>query len=393
MKFTKRFMAAAVMMTVGFAALTACSAAPSSSSSSGTTIGDTFKIGGDLELSGGVSAYGTAIKDGADLAIKEINADGGIDGKKIVMTTKDNKSDNAEAATIASNLISNNKVNVIFGPATSGGAMSMLPTATKSAVGIVSPTATADAYTVTKGKVNPYAFRNTFQDSFQGKVLASYVTNNLKAKKVIMYYDNSSDYAKGIEAAFDKNYDGTIVDKVTFTAGDTDFQATLSKIKGEDFDAIILPGYYNETGLITKQARALGIEAPILSGDGAADPSFVELAGKEAATNVYYVSCYSAEVSLSDKTADFVKAYKAKYGEDPGMFAALAYDGIYYIKQAQEDSHAKNSKELATALGKVKNFDGITGEMTIDADHNPVKSAIVIKLENGVTTSSEVIKP
>jgi branched-chain amino acid transport system substrate-binding protein len=393
MKITKRIITAATVMTASFALLSACSAAPKSSSSEGTSIGSTFKIGGDLELSGGVSAYGSAIKEGAELAVAEINADGGIDGKKVVLTSKDNKSDNAEAATIASNLISNTKVNVIYGPATSGGAMSLLPTAAKGAVPVVSPTATSDAFTVTKGKVNEYAFRNCFQDSFQGKVLANYAQNHLKATKVVMYYDNSSDYAKGIEAAFEKNFTGTIVDKVTFTSGDTDFQATLSKIKDEGFDAIIMPGYYNETGLITKQARALGINVPILSGDGAADPAFIELAGNEAASNVYYVSGYSAAVNLSDKTSAFVKAYKGKYGEEPGMFAALAYDGIYYIKQAQESSHAKNSKDLAEALAKVENFTGVTGEMTIDEEHNPVKSAIVVKLDNGAVASSEVVKP
>ncbi|MDR2976430.1 MAG: ABC transporter substrate-binding protein [Streptococcaceae bacterium] len=393
MKNKAKLFTLATVLATGFALLSACSAAPTSSSSAGTEIGKTFKIGEDLELSGGVSAYGTAIKNGASLAVKEINENGGIDGKKIVMTSKDNKSDNAEAATVASNLISNNKVNVIFGPATSGGAMALLPTATKSSVPVVSPTATADAYTVTKGKVNQYAFRNTFQDSFQGKVLANYAEKNLKAEKVIMYYDNSSDYAKGIEAAFEKNFKGSIVDKVTFTSGDTDFQATLSKIKGEEFDAIIMPGYYNETGLITKQARALGISVPILSGDGAADPAFIELAGKEAASNVFFVSGYSATVTLSERASEFVKAYKEKFNEEPGMFSALAYDGIYYIKQAQEKSHAKTSKELAEALAKVKDFTGVTGEMTIDSEHNPVKSALVIKLDNGEMTSSEIVKP
>ncbi|MDR0299520.1 MAG: ABC transporter substrate-binding protein [Streptococcaceae bacterium] len=393
MKLSKKVIVNTLMMTAGLALLAACSAAPSSSAGSGTAIDKTIKIGYDLELSGGISAYGNFVKKGADLATEEINKSGGIDGKQIVLSTKDNKSDNAEAATIASNLISNNKVNVVFGPAASGGAMSVLPTVSKSAVPVLSPTATADNYTVTKGKVNSYAFRNAFQDSFQGKVLASYADNTLKSKKVVIYYDNSSDYAKGVEAAFEKNYSGTVVDKLTFASGDTDFQAALSKIKSESFDTIIMPGYYAETGLITKQARALGITAPILSGDGSSDPTFVQLAGNAAATNFYYVSGYSPDVALSSKTADFVKAYKAKYNEEPNMFSALAYDGIYYIKQAEENSHAKTSKDLAAALAKVKSFTGVTGEMTIDSNHNPVKSAIMVKLDNGAVASTTVVKP
>lgn len=132
---------------------------------------------------------------------------------------------------------------------------------------MVTPAGTDDTLTVTNGKVNDYIFRSTFQDSYQGKVLANYTTNELKAKKVVLYYDNSSDYAKGIAKSFEKTYTGKIVDKVSFQSGDKDFQATLSKIKSEDYDAIVMPGYYNETGLITKQARELGIEQPILGGD------------------------------------------------------------------------------------------------------------------------------
>ncbi len=386
-----------IIAAAGLAALTltACGAAPGtgSAASKGTEIGKTFKLGYDLELSGAVAAYANAGKNGANLAVDEINKSGGINGKQITVVSKDNKSDNAEAATVVSNLINNDKVNAVIGSMTSGAVKSMTPNITKGAVPLVTPAGTDDTLTVTNGKVNEYIFRSTFQDSYQGKVLANYTTNELKAKKVVLYYDNSSDYAKGIAKSFEKTYDGKIVDKVSFQSGDKDFQATLSKIKGEDFDAIVMPGYYNETGLITKQARELGIEQPILGGDGFADPTFITLAGDAAATNVYYVSGYSAKALATDTTTKFIAAYQAKYKSEPSMFDALSYDAVYMVKQAAEDTKAKTSVAVKDGLAKLKNFKGATGEITVDKDHNPVKEAVVIKLENGKETSATLVKP
>ena len=375
--------------------LAACGAAPggNSAASKGTEIGKTFKLGYDLELSGGVAAYGNAGKNGANLAVDEINKAGGINGNQITVISKDNKSDNAEAATVVSNLINNDKVNAVIGSMTSGAVKSMTPNVTKGAVPLVTPAGTDDTLTVTNGKVNDYIFRSTFQDSYQGKVLANYTTNELKAKKVVLYYDNSSDYAKGIAKSFEKTYTGKIVDKVSFQSGDKDFQATLSKIKSEDFDAIVMPGYYNETGLITKQARELGIEQPILGGDGFADPTFITLAGDAAATNVYYVSGYSAKALANETTTKFIAAYQAKYKSEPSMFDALAYDAVYMVKQAAEDTKAKTSVDVKDGLAKLKGCKGASGDITVDKDHNPVKDAVVVKLENGKEASATLVKP
>ena len=392
-----KFKTVGIIAVASLAALSlaACGAAPggNSAASKGTEIGKTFKLGYDLELSGGVAAYGNAGKNGANLAVDEINKAGGINGKQITVISKDNKSDNAEAATVVSNLINNDKVNAVIGSMTSGAVKSMTPNVTKGAVPLVTPAGTDDTLTVTNGKVNDYIFRSTFQDSYQGKVLANYTTNELKAKKVVLYYDNSSDYAKGIAKSFEKTYTGKIVDKVSFQSGDKDFQATLSKIKSEDYDAIVMPGYYNETGLITKQARELGIEQPILGGDGFADPTFITLAGDAAATNVYYVSGYSAKALANETTTKFIAAYQAKYKSEPSMFDALAYDAVYMVKQAAEDTKAKTSVDVKDGLAKLKGFKGATGDITVDKDHNPVKDAVVVKLENGKEASETIVKP
>ena len=199
-----------------------------------------------------------------------------------------------------------------------------------------------------------YIFRTTFQDSFQGQVLAQYAYQNLNAKKVVLYYDNSSDYAKGIAEEFQRVYPGEIVTVATFASGDKDFQSALTKFKDLDYDAIVMPGYYTETGIITKQARDMGIEVPILGPDGFNDDSFGDLAGVANTHDVYYVSGYSTKTALSDK--------------------------------------ATQSIGIADNLAKLSQFDGVTGTMTIDKDHNPIKTALMVKMENGAEASAEAVE-
>ncbi|GFH40451.1 ABC transporter substrate-binding protein [Pseudolactococcus insecticola] len=374
--------------------LAACSSAPGTSKSSaskGNAIGKTFKIGLDMELSGAYAAPGNAEKDAIKLAADEINAAGGINGKKIQLIVKDNKTDNSEVATVASNLTNNDKVAAIIGPMSSGGTLAATPNVTKAEVPLITPTGTNDSLTVKNGKVQKYIFRTIFPDSFQGKIIANYTSDTLKAKKVLVYYDNSSDYARGILKTFKKNYDGKIVDTLSFQGGDKDFQAALTKVKNKDFDAIALIGYYAEGGLITKQAREMGITQPIVGGDGISDPTYTELAGASA-TNVYYVAGFSTKAPFNKNTTTFINAYKKAYNQEPSAFSACAYDAVYMIKQAAEDGKAKNSVELAEALAKVKGLVGATGTISIDKDHNPVKSAVMVKLTDGKEASAEIVK-
>lgn len=377
------------------AVLTACGAAPSAapsagSNAAGTEIADTFKIGYNLELSGAVAAYGSAEKNGADLAVELLNEAGGIDGKKVEVVAKDNKSETAEAATVTTSLATQDKVAAIVGPATSGNTKAAVPNANSAGVPLVSPSATDDDVTLTSsGETQEYIFRATFQDSFQGQVIAKYAQDNLKAGKVFVYYDASSDYAKGLFENFKKGYSGEIVAEETFQANDKDFQAALTKVKDKDFDVVVLLGYYTEAGLITKQAREMGIDKPILGPDGFADAKFVEGAGVANTNGVYYVSGYSTKVELSSQAKAFVDAYKKKYGEEPNMFAALAYDSVNMIAEAAKG--AKSSKEVAANLAKLTDFEGVTGKMTIDEKHNPVKSAIMVGLKDGKEETAEVV--
>lgn len=373
-------------------ALAACSKSPDvTANATGTTIGDTIRVGVNLELTGTVAAYGNAENNGVKLAVQEINKAGGVDGKKIELITKDNKSENTEASTAATNLAIQSQVNAMIGPATSGAVAAASLNAQKTGVPLLTPSGTQDDLTLdTVDGVKKYVFRTTFQDSFQGQVLAQYAYSNLNAKKVVLYYDNSSDYAKGIAEEFKKKYQGDIVTTATFASGDKDFQSALTKIKNLDYDAIVMPGYYTETGIITKQARDMGISVPILGPDGFNDDSFGDLAGKANTNGVYYVSGYSTKTALSAKATDFIKAYKAKYGSEPNMFAALAYDSVYMIAKAAEG--AKTSIDIADNLASLKDFDGVTGTMTIDKKHNPIKTALMVAIKDGAEASADAVE-
>lgn len=388
------------MVCASLLLLTACSSAPKGSSGgSGGAAGgnkqegDTINIGMNMELSGDVAAYGSAEKEGVDLAVEEINADGGILGKKIKLVEKDNKSDNNEAATVATNLTTNDKVVAIVGPATSGATKAALPSVTKAQVPMVTPSGTDDSITKHGDSVQEFAFRSCFQDSFQGTIIAKYAEDNMKADKAIILGDNSSDYALGLSKAFKEEYDGEIVMEENFTAKDKDFQAVLTKIKDQDFDVLFVPGYYTEAGLIIKQAREMGIKQPILGADGFADEKLVQTAGAANVNEVYYTGHFSTKAPATSKVEPFIEAFKAKYGKEPSSFNALAYDAVYMIKAAIEQEDSADSSAITKGLASLKDFKGVTGEMTIDKDHNPEKSAVVLGLTNGKESSAETVEP
>lgn len=356
--------------------------------------GETIKIGMNMELSGEVSAYGQQEKEGIELAVEKINAEGGILDKQIELISKDNKSETAEAVAVAAALTTTDKVVAIIGPATSGAAKATIPTLTKAQVPAITPSGTDDAITVANGKVQEYIFRASYQDSFQGSILARYGNDNLKGDKAVIIGDNSSDYGKGLTKAFNETFKGDVVANENFVAGDKDFKATLTKIKDKEFDFIYIPGYYTEAGLIIKQAREMGIEQPILGADGFSDPKLVEIAGAENVTNVYYTSHFSESAPATDRVADFVADFKAKYNDkSPSSFNALAYDSVYMLKQAIEAAGEADSVKITAELAKLTGFVGMTGEMAMDENHNPEKSAVVIGLTNGEETSSEIVEP
>jgi len=349
-----------------------------------------IKIGVNYELSGAVATYGQSSVEGIELAVNEINEAGGIDGKKIVLVKYDNKSEPAEATTLATKLMTQNGVVAVLGPATSGSFKATIPVAMKNKIPVASGSATADDVTVDNSGVKDYAFRICFNDSYQGVTMANFASKNLSAKKAVVIMDKSSDYGKGLAENFTKTFTaagGTVVSQESYVSGDTDFNAILTKIKGLQFDVIFIPGYYNEAGLIIKQARALGIKAPVLGADGFDSPTLLQLAGAEALNNVYYSNHYSS-LDKDPTVTKFINDFKTKYNKEPDAFNALGYDLAKFVVDGVRRSSSINGDAVKQALASTTNFVGVTGSFSVDANHNPVKSIVVIGLKDGVQSTS-----
>jgi branched-chain amino acid transport system substrate-binding protein len=350
-----------------------------------------IRVGINYELSGDVATYGQSSVEGIELAIEQINAAGGVNGKLIKPIKYDNKSEPAEATTLATKLITRDKVVAILGPATSGSFKAEIPVAMKHKVPVASGSTTAEDITVDATGVKEYAFRICFSDSYQGTAMAQYALNNLSKKKAVVIMDSSSDYGKGLAENFIKTFKdggGTIVSQEAYVAKDTDFNAILTKIKGQDFDVIFIPGYYNEAGLIIKQARAQGITAPILGADGFDSPILLDLAGASALNDVYFSNHYSS-LDKSPVVTQFIKDFKGKYNKEPDAFNALGYDLAKFVVDGISRAEKINGESVKDALAATKNFEGVTGTFSIDENHNAIKALVVISLKDGVQHSSE----
>jgi branched-chain amino acid transport system substrate-binding protein len=366
------------------------------SSTSTAAKSDKIKVGLDYELSGNVATYGQSLTAGIEMAFEEINNNGGVLGKQIQEVKVDNKSDNTESANVATRLATRDKVVAILGAATSGNTKAASPAAMQNKVPIISGSATADDVTVdSNGKVRDFVFKTSFSDSFQGVMMSNFAYNDLKAKKAAMLVDATSDYSKGLAKNFKETYSklgGSVVDEEAYQAKDTDFKAVLTKIKGQNPDVLFVPGYYEEVGLVIRQARELGLNVPVLGGDGYESPKLTELAGKDALNNVYYTSHYSSK----DDTPSVVKfrdAFNKKYGKEPDAFNALGYDLGYFLADALKRAGTVDSLKLKDALAATKDFKGVTGTFSMDKNHDPVKSVTVIQMKNGEPTFLKKLNP
>ena len=347
-------------------------------------------IGVNYELSGGVASYGQSSVDGIEMARKEVNEAGGVAGKKIKLIKYDNKSEPAEATTLANKLMTQDGVLAMLGPATSGSFKAVIPVGTKNKIPVVSGSATADDVTVDATGVKEYAFRICFNDSYQGVAMANFALNNLEADKAVVIMDSSSDYGKGLAENFINTFEeanGTIVAKESYVAGDADFNAVLTKVKGMEFDVIFIPGYYNEAGLIIKQARAQGITVPVLGADGFDSPTLLELAGADALNDVYFSNHYSP-LDEDPLVTKFIADFKKEYNKEPDAFNALGYDLAKFVVDGIDRADEITSESLKDSLEATTNFVGVTGSFSIDENHNPVKSIVVIGLKDGVQDTS-----
>jgi ABC-type branched-chain amino acid transport systems, periplasmic component len=366
--------------------LAGCSGNGGSSSSSG----DTIKIGAIGPLSGAASTYGISVKEGAQLLEKEVNAAGGINGKKIQFIFEDDQADPNSAMQAFNKLVDSEKVTAILGPVTSGATLAVAPNATAKQIPMITPTATEPTITKQGGD---FMFRGCFVDSFQGEVLAKYATEKLGKKTAAVLYNSGSDYSKGIADSFKAKFEaagGTIGEFLTYNDKDTDFKAQLTKIKTLNPDIIVLPDYYNVVGLIAKQARDMGIQSQFLGGDGWESEELTKI-GKEAVNGALYINhYYSGDTDSAVKT--FVDSYKKEYNKEPDAFAALSYDTSKILVKAIEKAGKTDGTAIKDALASME-MNSVTGNIKFGSDRSAIKSAAIIKVDGDKKILADKVNP
>ena len=392
MKSWKKLASAALAAVVVAGLLGGCGGGDKKSGDAGKG-GNEFVVGVNAELTGNVANYGKSMKSGFELAVEEVNKAGGINGKKVRVVEADNKSEPSESGNAATKIVTKDKVVAVIGPATSGCVAAEEPILSSNKVPLIAPCATAPGITVDKsGKVKPFVFRACFIDPYQGEIMAKFASEDLKVKKVAILHDSSSDYSKGLTAVFTEKFKaagGTITADEAYLAKDIDFKAALTKLKATNPDAIYIPGYYEEVAKIIKQAREIGLNVPLLGCDGWDSPKLVEIAGKEATNKCYFSNAYTEDKDPG--VQKFISAYKAKFNKVPDVFALEGYNAGLVLFNALKTANSTDGTKIAEALAKTKDLQVANGKFSYDEKHNPVTTALVIELKNGVQTLNKKI--
>ena len=391
-KFSTKFVAASAAAVMALS-LAGCSGGSmdDSSSSSAKASGDSITIGTVTTNSGTAAAYGEAEVKGFELAVSEINAKGGINGKKVKLESMDDKGDATEASNAYNKLAGDNNVLAVAGPTISATTAAVAPLADQSKLVTIAPAATSDSI-----ETGNYLFRTCFKDSYQGEVAARFAAENLKVKKVAVLYGTGDPYSSGVGEAFAKAAEKLgleVVDKESSSsADDTEYSAQLQKIQASGAELLYAPYYYSVAGpYIIPQARSVGFEGYVMGPDGY---DGLKLTGDKSQYNkTYYTTHYSADDNTNTKVQDFIKSYKSKNNAEPNTFAALGYDTIFMIKQAIEKAGENATREDVRNAVAGMTFDGVTGKFTMDKSGSPTKSVTVLEMKDGKPVYNTTVQP
>ena len=391
-KFSTKFVAASAAAVMALS-LAGCSGGSmdDSSSSSAKASGDSITIGTVTTNSGTAAAYGEAEVKGFELAVSEINAKGGINGKKVKLESMDDKGDATEASNAYNKLAGDNNVLAVAGPTISATTAAVAPLADQSKLVTIAPAATSDSI-----ETGNYLFRTCFKDSYQGEVATRFAAENLKVKKVAVLYGTGDPYSSGVGEAFAKAAEKLgleVVDKESSSsADDTEYSAQLQKIQASGAELLYAPYYYSVAGpYIIPQARSVGFEGYVMGPDGY---DGLKLTGDKSQYNkTYYTTHYSADDNTNTKVQDFIKSYKSKNNAEPNTFAALGYDTIYMIKQAIEKAGENATREDVRNAVAGMTFDGVTGKFTMDKSGSPTKSVTVLEMKDGKPVYNTTVQP
>lgn len=351
----------------------------------------TIAIGEFASLTGKEAAFGQSSHKGTSLAIEELNAAGGLLGRKITFVYEDNRSTPGESATIVKKLITRDGVVAVLGEVASGRSLEAAPICQANKIPMISPSSTNPKVTET----GDFIFRVCFIDPFQGTVMAKFARQKVNAKKVAVLSDVAAPYSLGLAQFFKEQFTkdgGEIVSEQKFSSGDKDFKAQLTAIKGANPEAIFAPCYYTEAGLIVRQARQLGITVPLLGGDGWEAPELIQIGG-ESLEGCFYSTHYSPE-DANPAVQEFVKKFKAKNGgEVPDAMAALGYDSAMVLAEAIKKAGTTDGAKVRDAIAATKDYAGVTGKTTLDANRNATKPAVILAIKDGKFKYIETIAP
>jgi branched-chain amino acid transport system substrate-binding protein len=381
----KRFMTYRVLVALFLGALAA-----SSCKNAGAPAGNDINVGEFASLTGGTATFGQSVHNGDVLAVEEINAAGGVLGKKINLMTEDDQSKTEEAVASVQKLVNADHAVAILGEVASSRSMAGAPICQSSRVPMITPASTNEDVT----KKGDYIFRICFIDPFQGNTMAHFALGSLGKKRAAVLTDVKQDYSVGLDEAFKKTFassGGQIVSEQSYSTGDKDFHAPLTSIKGAQPDVIFVPGYYTEVSLIVRQARELGIECPILGGDGWDSPELTKGAEKEFA-NTYFSNHFSTE-DPDTTVQNFIKKYEDKFHTIPDAMAALGYDAARILADAMKRAGSTDSAALRKAIAETKDFAGVTGRISIDQNRNALKPITIIKIGDGKFHFAQRIGP
>jgi branched-chain amino acid transport system substrate-binding protein len=363
-------------------------------------------------LTGNDATFGTSTKTGVEIAMQELTAKSGgkIGGLPVRVVVEDDQSKPEEAATVVQKLINQDRVITVLGEVASSRSLAGAPICQSAGVPMISPSSTNPRVT----QVGDYIFRMCFLDEFQGTVMARFTAQSLKLKKVAILKDSKSDYSVGLAQFFTEAFTalgGSILIEQAYQSGDNDFRAQLTAIKAKKPDAIIVPGYYTEAGLIARQARELGLKQPLIGGDGWESEKLIEIGG-DALNGCYYSNHWALDAP-DPKLQAFLKSYRDRFKSDPDAIGGLAYDAANVLfasleKLSEQDPQAFKGlssaragsparsdaeKKLRDVIASTANYAGATGTITLDQNRNASKPAVVIEIKDGKKVFNSSFNP
>jgi branched-chain amino acid transport system substrate-binding protein len=357
---------------------------------SSTDAEDKIKIGAVTCLTGGLSTFGISSAQGAKLATDQINAAGGILNRPLELIIDDNQSKSGETARITRKFLTQDRVIAILGDLTSSFTMEAAPLAQNAHIPLLTPSAT----NVTITTIGNFVFRSCFTDPFTGRIMARFALDHLKANRAVLMTDIKQDYSIGVAEALKQYFvanGGHILEELSFSSGDTDFRAQLTKLKAARPDVVFLPAFYPEAGLILRQGRLLGITTPYLGGEGWDSPVLIQVAGK-GANGSFYTNHFSAD-DKDPRVQQFVSSYKDRYHALPDALAALWYDGTRLMADSIQRAGSDNPEKIRDALAKTTGFAGVTGTISLDEQRNASKPGVVLSIEEGAVKVVEKVTP